>query len=218
MCAIVRRAKQDDSFIACWFDEFSTFPASGMSMQTGLFPLESANWTKIIEWFRKRFFRLYALTWISTELHGCASSNSYSWCLLRGNTHTCWHVTAWRTHTYFNIYQCPPFPSHQTVRLALSSIRRTLDRLLSTVPIPVSSSSSIGTTAHCGLWPVEQNPSIISHLPPTLSTFSLPALEDLFLLSYGYFRISIPLPSAQQYTIYIIKQNHTKHTATYDRK
>ena len=44
-------------------------------------------------------------------------------------------------------------------------------------------SSSIGTTAHCGLWPVEQSPSIFSYLPPTLSIFSLPALEDLFLLS-----------------------------------
>ena len=44
------------------------------------------------------------------------------------------------------------------------------------------SSSSIGTTAHCGLWPVEQCPSIFSYLPPTLSIFSLPALEDLFLL------------------------------------
>ena len=41
------------------------------------------------------------------------------------------------------------------------------------------SSSSIGTTAHCGLWSVEQCPSIFSYLPPTLSIFSLP---DLFLL------------------------------------
>ena len=45
-----------------------------------------------------------------------------------------------------------------------------------------SSSSSIGTTAHCGLWPVEQCPSIFSYLPPALSIFSLPALEDLFQL------------------------------------
>ena len=44
-----------------------------------------------------------------------------------------------------------------------------------------SSFSSIGTTAHCELWPVEQCP-IFSYLPPTLSIFSLPALEDLFLL------------------------------------
>ena len=46
-----------------------------------------------------------------------------------------------------------------------------------------SSSSSIGTRAHCGLWPVEQCPSIFSYLPPTLAIFSLPELEDLFLLS-----------------------------------
>ena len=45
-----------------------------------------------------------------------------------------------------------------------------------------SSSSSIGTTAHCGLCPVEKCPSIFSYLPPTLSIFSLPAREDLFLL------------------------------------
>ena len=43
-------------------------------------------------------------------------------------------------------------------------------------------SFSIDTTAHCGLWPVEQCPSIFSCLPPTLSIFSIPALEDLFLL------------------------------------
>jgi hypothetical protein len=37
---------------------------------------------------------------------------------------------------------------------------------------------SIGTTARCGLWPVEQYPSIFSYLSPTLSIFSLQALED----------------------------------------
>ena len=45
-----------------------------------------------------------------------------------------------------------------------------------------SSSSSTGTTSHCGLCPVEHHPSIFSYLPPTLSIFSLPALKDLFLL------------------------------------
>ena len=50
-----------------------------------------------------------------------------------------------------------------------------------------SSYSSINTTAHCGLWPVEQCPSIFSRLPPTLSIFSLPALEDLFLLPLSIF-------------------------------
>jgi hypothetical protein len=42
-----------------------------------------------------------------------------------------------------------------------------------------SSSSSIGTTARCGLWPVEKYPSIFSYLSPTLSIFSVLALEDL---------------------------------------
>jgi hypothetical protein len=32
-----------------------------------------------------------------------------------------------------------------------------------------SSSSSTGTTAHCGLWPIEQAPSIFSYLSPILS-------------------------------------------------
>jgi hypothetical protein len=45
-----------------------------------------------------------------------------------------------------------------------------------------SSSSSVGATTRCGLWPVEQYLSIFPYLSPTLSIFSLPALEDLFLL------------------------------------
>jgi len=48
--------------------------------------------------------------------------------------------------------------------------------------LKLTPSSSIGTTAHCGLWPVKQYPSIFPYLSPTLSIFSLPALEDLFLL------------------------------------
>jgi len=40
----------------------------------------------------------------------------------------------------------------------------------------------VGDTARCGLWPVEQYLSIFPYLSPTLSIFSLPALEDLFLL------------------------------------
>ena len=55
------------------------------------------------------------------------------------------------------------------------------------IPSSSSSSSSIGTTTHCGLWPVEQCPSIFSYLQPTLSIFSLPALKDLFLLPLSIF-------------------------------
>jgi len=58
------------------------------------------------------------------------------------------------------------------------------------------SSSSIGTTAHCGLWPVEQCPSISSYLPPTLSIFSLPALEDLFLFPLSIFSWVLPFFSS----------------------
>jgi len=45
-----------------------------------------------------------------------------------------------------------------------------------------SSSSSVGATACCGLWPVEKYLSICPYLSPTLSIFSLPTLEDLFPL------------------------------------
>jgi hypothetical protein len=45
-----------------------------------------------------------------------------------------------------------------------------------------SSSSSVGATARCGLWPVEQYLSICPYLSPTLFIFSLPALADLFTL------------------------------------
>ena len=50
-----------------------------------------------------------------------------------------------------------------------------------------SPSSSNDTTAHCGLCPVEQSPSIFSYLSPTLYIFLLPALEDLFLLPFPFF-------------------------------
>jgi hypothetical protein len=46
----------------------------------------------------------------------------------------------------------------------------------------IPSYSSVGTIARCGLWPVEQYLFIFPYLLPTLSIFSLPALEDLFLL------------------------------------
>ena len=45
-----------------------------------------------------------------------------------------------------------------------------------------SSSSSVGATVRCGLWPVEQYLSVCPYLSPTLSVFSLPALEDFFPL------------------------------------
>jgi len=45
-----------------------------------------------------------------------------------------------------------------------------------------SFSSSVGATARCELWPVEQYLSICPYLSPSLSIFSLPALEDLFPL------------------------------------
>jgi hypothetical protein len=55
-----------------------------------------------------------------------------------------------------------------------------------------SYSSSIGTTAHCGLWAVEKYPSTFSYLSPALSIFSLLALEDLFLLSLSILSLVFP--------------------------
>ena len=75
-----------------------------------------------------------------------------------------------------------------------------------------SSSSFIGTTAHCGLWPVEQCPSIFSYLPPTLSIISLPALEDLFLLPLSILSWVFPffssLPSLWTLHKDNLKRNH----------
>ena len=62
------------------------------------------------------------------------------------------------------------------------AIWQSICTILSQKWLKSSSSSSIGTTAHCALWPVEKCSSIFSYLPPLLSIFSLPALEDLLLL------------------------------------
>jgi hypothetical protein len=47
----------------------------------------------------------------------------------------------------------------------------------------IISSSSIGATARYVILPVEKYLSIFPYLLPTLTIFSLPALEYLFLLS-----------------------------------
>ena len=67
--------------------------------------------------------------------------------------------------------------------------------------------SSIGTTAHCGLWPVKKCPSIFSYMPPTLSIFSLPALEDLFLLPLSIFSWVFPFFSS-------LKHQHVSNQTT----
>jgi hypothetical protein len=55
---------------------------------------------------------------------------------------------------------------------------------------------SFGTTARCGLWPVEQYPSIFSYLSPSLVIFSFLALEDLFLLPLSIFSWVFPYVSS----------------------
>ena len=79
------------------------------------------------------------------------------------------------------------YPSSHSQHLKIS-----FDFLFPSFPGSSSFSSSIGTTAHCGLWPVEQCPSIFSYRPPTLSIFSLPALEDLFRLPLSIFSWVFP--------------------------
>jgi len=59
-----------------------------------------------------------------------------------------------------------------------------------------SYSSSFGATARCGLWPVEQYLSICSYLSPTLYIFSLPSLEDLFLLLFSNLSWVFPFVSS----------------------
>ena len=63
-------------------------------------------------------------------------------------------------------------------------------------PLLISSSSRFVRFFHSQFWPVEQCPSIFSYLPPTLSTFSLPALEDLFLLPLSIFSWVFPFFSS----------------------
>jgi hypothetical protein len=58
---------------------------------------------------------------------------------------------------------------------------------------------SIGTTARCGLWVVEQYPSTFSYLSPTLSIFSLLALEDLFLFPLSIYSWVLPYVSSLQF-------------------
>ena len=59
-----------------------------------------------------------------------------------------------------------------------------------------NSSSSIGTTVHCGLWPVEQCPSIISYLPPTLSPSSHSQHLQIFLLPLSILSWVFPFASS----------------------
>ena len=53
-----------------------------------------------------------------------------------------------------------------------------------------SSTSSIGITTRCGLWPLEQHPSIFFYQSPTFCIFLFPALEELFPSFPGQYVIS----------------------------
>ena len=79
----------------------------------------------------------------------------------------------------------PPPPSSSSSSSSSSSP--------SSYPPFSSSSSSVGATARCGLWPVEQYLSIFLCLSPSLSIFSLPTLEDLFLLLLLHPFLDLPL-------------------------
>jgi len=74
--------------------------------------------------------------------------------------------------------------------------RDTIMKVTNKMQLYSSSSSSVGATARCGLWPVEQYLSICPYLSPTLSIFSLPALEDLFLLLLSILSWAFPFVSS----------------------
>ena len=84
--------------------------------------------------------------------------------------HNCAHVR--KCYFRFKVWHYSEITFHLHVSTVFACVKHTGH----------TSSSSIGTTAYCGLRPVEQCPSIFSYVPPTLSIFSLSALEDLFLL------------------------------------
>ena len=63
--------------------------------------------------------------------------------------------------------------------------------------INTPSSSSIGSAARSGLWPVEQYSSVLLYLSPTLCIFSLVALEDLFLLPLSVLSWVFPFVSSE---------------------
>jgi len=86
----------------------------------------------------------------------------------------------------------PTLPAHNVERincfyLINTNFCRPITRSYDVIPSSSSSSSSssspfLGSTVRGGLWPVEKFSSIFSYLSPTLTYFSLLALEDLFLL------------------------------------
>ena len=82
----------------------------------------------------------------------------------------------------------PTLPAHNVERincfyLINTNFCRPITRSYDVIPSSSSSSSSfLGSTVRGGFWPVEKFSSIFSYLSPTLTYFSLLALEDLFLL------------------------------------
>jgi hypothetical protein len=77
------------------------------------------------------------------------------------------------------------------------------ENVFTAIIITVYSSSSVGATARCGLWPVEQYLSICPYLSPTLSIFSLPALEDLFQLLLSILFWVFLFVSSLSVTVYV---------------
>ena len=146
---------------------------------------------KIYIWvFFENLYRKFKIRWNLTKITGrptlredlCMFMITSLWILLKMRTVT---DTSCRenqqTHFIFN-----NFPSKMV------SFMRSSSSSFSTT----TTTTSISTTAHCGLWLVEQCPSIFVCLPPTLSIFSLPALEDLFLLPLSIFSWVFPFFSS----------------------
>ena len=135
---------------------------------------------------------------ILTHIH----SNTLSHTHTLTHTHTfAHHDRHAHTHTHTYIHTLTHKRTHTHTRTLHTASQSAANCCILRGPGGESSqetSSSIGTTAHCGLWPVEQCPSIFSYLPPTLSIFSLLALEDLFLLPLSIFSWVFPFFSSLQ--------------------
>jgi hypothetical protein len=85
------------------------------------------------------------------------------------------------------------------MEFVLCEVGNKVSRIISWLPVfkgLTVSSSSISTTARCGLWPVEQYPAIFSYLSPTISISSLLALQDPFLPLISIFSWVFPFESA----------------------
>ena len=117
-------------------------------------------------------YQLYALPFITLRLlQFCQMAPEYEKHLICNNktlsTHSTllWYSKQLRVSAVRDNLQQPACFRNIRRRKSYSCSHTSSSSSSSPPPPPPSSSSSIGTTAHSGLWPVEQCPSIFSYLP-----------------------------------------------------